>query len=436
MVDNCLASVIAMEHGQRLTEESPIHGLMEQFALGIGALKSRLRQGRFKFDLCARDRARCRSRAKELLCRPQAPQGTAAWFAHRRGAAGDDGVFKGGLLTASDTGTVLGLNEYACEEEVLLKKAGVDTFTWSPACEHGTKYEDITIAIYKARTGVEGNEYGCVDHDRISWLGASPDWITVHGTAVEIKNPFSRKPNGHPKAVYYAQIQQQLEVLDLEHCDFVETVIREYTSPTEYARDCPDDEPEAPWTRSGDEKGVLIEIETPLLPSVVSKDDDGENAAAADGARRARMRYIYAPLGLGPTAATEWVNNNLERIGPPPAGGNIYVRYWRCDLYSNVRVIRDRVWWKAQMPKLEAFWNRVEEVRRDPIKLEAARKCYEKFKAAKEARFGNKQKRTGSKCLRVPMNGGKAKIIEKEYLAQAHAKAIEALFSDDEGIVS
>ena len=422
---SCLASVIAMEHGLPSNGAGVLQGFVEQLALDAGSLSSRLRQQRFRFDLNARQRAHCRDRAATLLTRPQAPQGTPEWFAHRRGAPGADGVYQGGLLTASDTGTVLGFNEYACVDEVIIKKAGVDTFEWSPACEHGTKFEEVTIEIYKSRTGAEGNEYGCVDHDSVSWLGASPDWVTTAGVAVEIKNPYSRTPNGHPKPVYYAQIQQQLEVLDLEHCDFVETVIREYDSPTDFANDCPDDDPEAAWTRAGNEKGVLIEVETPTETSK-------ESAADADGARRARRRYVYAPLGLGPTAAKAWVEKKLEQIGHAPIGGGIFVRYWRCDMYSSVRILRDRIWWEAQMPKLLAFWQRVKEVRRDPTKLSEARVCYEAFRAAKEARFGRRRRDNSGKRLRVPMNGDKPRFVQAHSNAQTHAAAIEALFSDDE----
>jgi hypothetical protein len=40
---------------------------------------------------------------------------------------------------------------------------------------------------------------------------------------LEIKNVVSREITGIPKPEYYVQMQLQMEVCDLEECDFLET---------------------------------------------------------------------------------------------------------------------------------------------------------------------------------------------------------------------
>ena len=280
----------------------------------------------------------------------------------------------GGHLTASDTGTILGLNPYGCAEEVLVNKCGDDTFDWSPACQHGTCYEDVTLAIYAARTGRSVREYGCIP-SRTGNHAASPDGVTPCGVVVEIKNAYRRKINGVPKPMYYAQVQQQLDVLELEECHFVETKIEEYDDAAAFAADCPEGEPEAPFTAGGMEKGVLVEV--------CDRDPD---------AARPKFRYRYAPLGLGPAAARGWVDRTVEELGGGLAEHeSLLVKHWHCRLYCNTRILRDRAWWAEKLPAIEAFWRRVEEARRDPAKLEEARRACKAFKEAKERRFGRRR---------------------------------------------
>ena len=42
------------------------------------------------------------------------------------------------------------------------------------------------------------------------------------------KNPTTRKLSGTPKKEYWIQMQLQMEVWDLDECDFLETVFKEY----------------------------------------------------------------------------------------------------------------------------------------------------------------------------------------------------------------
>lgn len=427
--ETVLTDVVAIETG--LCKYPTMTGYAEQLALAASDIHAR-RASRFCFVPTARRRAELRARAAHLRTLAQAPQGTPEWFAYRRGAPGADGVYRGGRLTASDTGTVLGLNEYACEDEVLIKKAGHDTFNWSPACEHGKKYEDVSLAIFRARTGRVVHEYGCIPDDRQPHVAASPDGITECGDAVEIKNPSSRTITGVPKPVYYAQMQQQLAVLDLELCHFVETKIREYDGPTAFADDAPSDDPEAGWTADGHEKGVLLElVEVP--PEERGRDEVwGRRARANAGPPRAT--YRYAPLGLGPSACRAWVDREVESVDPDAF--RIYVRYWRCAVYSCVPVYRDREWWARQQPALDAFWRRVQEVRASPELQAACKRRYDDFTAAKEARFGRSRRGGGGGggvrqvTLALGSDAAAAAATPSE-VAAARQRAADHLFGED-----
>lgn len=142
------------------------------------------------------------------------PQGTRQWLNARTC-----------MLTASDVGAALGTNPYMTRTDLIRHKAGLE-----PRCvfggfvAHGHKYEDEAAEAYAMRTGRMLVEMGLVQHATYSWLGASPDRITLCGRAVEIKCPVTRGfERGEPIPPYYMdQMQLQMEVLDLDVCDFVQ----------------------------------------------------------------------------------------------------------------------------------------------------------------------------------------------------------------------
>ena len=49
-----------------------------------------------------------------------------------------------------------------------------------------------------------------------------------YGRMLEIKNIVNRDITGIPKKAYWVQMQLQMEVCDLEECDFLETRFKEY----------------------------------------------------------------------------------------------------------------------------------------------------------------------------------------------------------------
>ena len=98
----------------------------------------------------------------------------------------------------------------------------------------GHKYEPLSNALYERYNDVVVDEFGCIPHDSIAFLAASPDGIVTskknNGRMVEIKNVVSRVITQTPKMDYYIQMQIQMETCNLEQCDFVEikTILYSY----------------------------------------------------------------------------------------------------------------------------------------------------------------------------------------------------------------
>jgi hypothetical protein len=101
----------------------------------------------------------------------------------------------------------------------------------------GNKYESVAVLIYEYRNNVKVLEFGCLKHPFINFLGASPDGITEDGIMLEIKCPSTREITGIPPPYYWCQVQGQLEVCELDRCDFLECKIKEYDGEEEYLND-------------------------------------------------------------------------------------------------------------------------------------------------------------------------------------------------------
>ena len=86
-------------------------------------------------------------------------------------------------------------------------------------------------------------DFGCIPHSELSYIGASPDGINTnpqsdrYGRMLEVKNIVNREINGIPKMDYWIQMQLQLEVCDLNYCDFLETKFTEYEDREEFDND-------------------------------------------------------------------------------------------------------------------------------------------------------------------------------------------------------
>jgi putative phage-type endonuclease len=212
----------------------------------------------------------------------------------------------------------------------------------------GQKYEPISALIYERMNKTTLGEYGCIVHPEWSFLGASPDGIntdptsSVYGRMVEIKNIVNRTIDGVPLDAYWAQMQIQMEVCDLDECDFVETRIKEYPSKTEFL------ESTNPWSGL-----VLSFVPRITIEQIMQK-----------SSTNARLKPFYEYFVLPEknessieSIVDEWIQTQKDKY-PEYVLSNC--SYWGLDQYSCVLVKRNRVWFNSAIPKIERLWRIVE----------------------------------------------------------------------------
>lgn len=201
----------------------------------------------------------------------------------------------------------------------------------------GHKYEPVSIFLYEFYNDVTVEEFGCIEHETINCLAASPDGIVTslknNGRMIEVKNPTTREITQIPKFDYYIQMQLQMEVCDLNECDFVETKFKEYENREEFNND-----------KYRLEKGMLIVLIKNNLDLV----------------------YEYAPLFSNkPKELDEFVNKIYEKYNL----NNILLQngeykwfkniYWKLDKFSCVMVPRNPKWFTVARHKINIFWDQV-----------------------------------------------------------------------------
>ena len=120
------------------------------------------------------------------------------------------------MLTASDAATAIGCNPYETPDGLYVKKVGGRKFSGNAATERGTVLEPIARDIYDERYNKKSHEIGLVQHPEHPWLGGSADGITECGRLIEIKCPLTRKIEDKVPKHYIAQLQLNMEILNLD----------------------------------------------------------------------------------------------------------------------------------------------------------------------------------------------------------------------------
>jgi len=240
--------------------------------------------------------------------------------------------FRENLLTASSWGNILGY--IGSRKEVLLQKCGYEPaqFKGNEFTRWGTKYEPIATRIYERRTGKKIIDFGCMRHSAPEnfFLGASPDGISDDGVMLEIKCPPRRVICGTPTDYYWAQMQGQLEVCDLERCDFLECKLVEFSSCDEYMEHI--QMVEAGLTTENIECGVSIDFRI-----------DADT-----------IKTIHSDFFIKGDAINDFIingineNKTIKFIGPT---------YWRIEIYQVNPVFRDREWFAWAREHLKIFYD-------------------------------------------------------------------------------
>ena len=222
----------------------------------------------------------------------------------------------------------------------------------------GQKYEPLSVIIYEHLYNTKIEDFGCIQHETYLFLGASPDGINVdktstrYGRMLEIKNIVNRVINGIPKKEYWVQMQLQMEVCNLDECDFLETKFTEYTDNTTYLLDTSNELYE-------DEDGFEFQN------TCVSKDNQMKGIIIYFHTKEGKPFYLYKPLDIiHPKEIEEWQEKSIDNYQNTEYK-YIFIKtiYWKLDILSCVLVCRNRQWFKDNIPLLQDIWTTIEKER-------------------------------------------------------------------------
>ena len=210
----------------------------------------------------------------------------------------------------------------------------------------GIKYEDVIIQIYEFINKVNIFEYGCISHPTINYFGASPDGIVDSnsinknyiGRMLEIKCPSTRDITGFIPDYYHAQVQGQLEVCNLDYCDFVECKIEEYNDINEYFNDYININ-NYYLNNNNLYKGVIIEA---------YNNSKGKNT------------FYYCNLGYNRKQIEKWETEIIDLIFNNENLDYIKTTFWKSIEYNELLIKRDKNYFNnICLPKINSFWNDV-----------------------------------------------------------------------------
>lgn len=295
-------------------------------------------------------------RVSKLMLTKQYKQLSPEWFSNRKNKISASSAAS---LLIRDRGTCEGYvktygledifdyngkccNPYQSKLQYYLDKTRGSTFKGSAATFHGQKYESVIADIYSKEQKKTVLEFGLINHPTIEFLAASPDGITEDGVMLEIKAPYRRKITGIPPIYYYFQTQLQMEVCDLDTCDFLEIEMIEFCSEEEWLDD---DTLDRKWYN----RGLFVQIE---------KLDEDSNTHLETN------EYIYPPKKHIDDVEylkgwAEHQMNELPKSTKPEFMDKIKISvvYWKVVEKCITTIKRDREWFKYVLPVFEKEWN-------------------------------------------------------------------------------
>ncbi len=253
-------------------------------------------------------------------------------------------------LTASSLASAIDHCHFQSRDELLLSKIEEKPFEPNPITEWGVKYEDVAIMFYEELYHTKVLDFGLIPHPEFNAFGASPDGICDDtgndeyvSRMVEIKCPPKRKFTKSVPPHYLMQVQGQLEVCDLDECDFFQVKIEEYENYDEYCKDIfeIDGKIQEGRTKYNFPKGVVATY----------KVDE-------------KLSYKYCPLNKTNEEIETWVDGHNGQE-------NIYeIKWWYISRYECTLVKRDKNWWIGIIDKILQFYNDLLHYKNDENELQ------------------------------------------------------------------
>jgi putative phage-type endonuclease len=267
-----------------------------------------------------------------LKSKPQPAQRTPEWY-----------IFRRNLITASNA--YKAFESQSAQNQLIYEKCREDTppppvidaqpkqINTTTSLHWGQKYEPVSVALYEYIYDTQVGDFGCIQHEVYSFIGASPDGINVlqssprFGRMLEIKNVVSREIDGIPKKEYWIQMQLQMETCNLDECDFLETQFKEYETHIDFLLD-----------ENAKYKGLILQMTTDV----------------------GGLKYIYSPVGLNLLDLEEWESCHINEN---ESYSWICTHYWKIEVISCVLVQRNRQWFQTNVSGLAKLWETVLEER-------------------------------------------------------------------------
>jgi len=241
---------------------------------------------------------------------PQPEQRSENWY-----------IFRHKLITASSVWKIF--KSDSSKNQLIYEKCEPYTIpgkiSTGSSLHWGQKYEPISVQLYEYLYNTKVGDFGCIQHPKYNFIGASPDGIIIdkkstrYGRMLEIKNIVNRVIDGIPKMEYWIQMQIQMETCDLNECDFLETQFIEYDSYNDYIADGSFN-----ITNDNKYKGIIL---------LFCQDEN--------------LIYEYAPFNIGEEEYKKWENEIMDKNIDKEWIQNIY---WKLEKYSNVLVLRNKLW--------------------------------------------------------------------------------------------
>jgi putative phage-type endonuclease len=283
---------------------------------------------------------------------PQPIQRTPEWY-----------KFRWNLITASNAWKAfesqLTINQLIYEKcQPLKEESSVDqnkTVNINSPLHWGQKYEPLSVLIYEQKYNTKVEDFGCIQHPLYKFLGASPDGIVVnkeserYGRMLEIKNVVSREITGIPKKEYWTQMQLQMEVCDLDNCDFLETKFTEYTDFESYEKDVCE----------------YHDIHCHTNNICISKDNKIKGEIIYFNTKNGQPFYVYKPLDCIHFSDIQYWSDNIIQLYENEPYNYTFIKtiYWKLEVLSCVLVLRKREWFKNNIGQLETVWKIIENER-------------------------------------------------------------------------
>ena len=205
----------------------------------------------------------------------------------------------------------------------------------------GQKYEPLSIMLYEHIYKAKVSDFGCIPHRTLDFLAASPDGIVTqesssrYGRMLEVKNIVNREITGIPKMEYWVQMQFQMEVCELNECDFLETRFTEYDG----------------------EEAFLADKFVTHTPTLVTPTLKYKGMLMLFFTGSGKPVYEYAPLLATEEIYEQWQEEMMEKNRTLTWIKNIY---WKLDQLSCVLVLRNKLWFSAVIPQLKEIWAIIE----------------------------------------------------------------------------